>query len=115
MTAFIRSNIKSAAEIERIEKAIMSQLVLPLEQLMIEIEQTNMDYKMLQIVHRMKDAFGTYYEELCNLFGMYGSKPQLTDEQKMNRQMFWQSKSMRYADPQMQEVASYAASVYGKL
>ena len=115
LTAFIRSNIKSSAEIERIEKAIMTQLVLPLEQLMIEIEQTNMDYKMLQIVHRMKDAFGSYYEELCNLFGMYGSKPQLTDEQKMNRQMFWQSKSMRYADPQMQEVAYYAASVYGKL
>lgn len=115
LTAFIRSNIKSAAEIDRIEKAIMSQLVLPLEQLMIEIEQTNMDYKMLQIVHRMKDAFGSYYEELCNLFGMYGSKPKFPDEQKMNRQMFWQSKSMRYADPQMQEVASYAASAYGKL
>lgn len=115
LTAFIRSNIKSAAEIERIEKAIMSQLVLPLEQLIIEIDQTNKDYKMLQIVHRMKDAFGTYYEELCTLFGMYGSKPQLSDEQKMNRQMFWQSKSMRYADPQMQEVAYYAASAYGKL
>ena len=115
LTAFIRSNIKSSAEIERIEKAIMSQLVLPLEQLMIEIEQTNKDYKMLQVVHRMKDAFGTYYEELCTLFGMYGSKPQLSDEQKMNRQMFWQSKSMRYADPQMQEVAYYAASSYGKL
>ncbi len=115
LTAFIRSNIKSSAEIERIEKAIMTQLVLPLEQLMIEIEQTNTDYKMLQVVLRMKDAFGTYYEELCNLFGMYGSKPQLSDEQKMNRQMFWQSKSMRYADPQMQEVASYAAGTYGKL
>ena len=115
LIAFIRNNIKSSAEIDRIEKAIMSQLVLPLEQLMIEVEQTNMDYKMLQIVHRMKDAFGAYYEELCNLFGMYGSKPQITDEQKENRQMFWQSKSMRYADPQMQEVASYAVSAYGKL
>ena len=115
VTTFIRSNIKSSAEIERIEKAIMSQLVLPLEQLMIDIEQTNMDYKMLQIVHKMKESFGANYEELCHLFGMYGSKPQLPDEQKMNRQMYWQSKSMRYADPQMQEVASYAASSYGKL
>lgn len=115
LTAFICGNIKSTAECGRIEKAIISKLVLPLEKLMIEIEQTNIDYKMLQVVYRMKDAFGSYYEELCILFGMYGYKPKFTDEQKMKRQMFWQSKSMRYSDPQMQEVAFYAASAYGKL
>ena len=115
MASFIRSNIKSSQEIDRIEKAIMSQLVLPLEKLMLEIEETNMDYKMLQVVHRRKDYFGSYYEELCTLFGMYGTKPQLTNEEKMNRQMFWQSKAMRYMDREMQDVAFYAASAYGKL
>lgn len=115
LTAFIRNNIKSSNDIERIEKAIMSQLVQPLEELMLEIEETNMDYKMLQEVHRMKDAFSQYYEELCTLFGMYGTKPHVSEEEKMQRQMFWQSKAMRYMDRKMQEVAYYAASAYGKL
>lgn len=115
LTAFIRNNIKSLNDIERIEKAIMSQLVQPLEELMLEIEETNMDYKMLQEVHRMKETFGQYYEELCTLFGMYGTKPQISQEDKMQRQMFWQSKAMRYMDRKMQEVAYYAASAYGKL
>lgn len=115
LTAFIRGNIKSQAEIDRIEKAIMTQLVQPLEELMLEIKETNMDYKMLQEVHRMKDSFGQYYEELCTLFGMYGTKPQISNDEKMSRQMFWQSKAMRYMDRKMQEVAYYAASAYGKL
>lgn len=115
LTAFIRGNIKSQVEIDRIEKAITTQLVQPLEVLMLEIKETNMDYKMLQEVHRMKDSFGQYYEELCTLFGMYGTKPQISNDEKMQRQMFWQNKAMRYMDRKMQEVAYYAASAYGKL
>ena len=112
---FISSGIKSESEIIRIESEITTDLVRPTEQLLLDIETANMDYKMLQAVQRQKEQFGDYYEELCTLFGMYGTKPQLSNEQKMQRQMFWQSKSMRYMNRQMQEIATYAASAYGKL
>lgn len=115
MVAFLHSNVKSEAEIQQIETAIIEELVKPTEQLMLEIEQANLDYKMLQEVVRFKERLGDYYTELCELFGMYGIKPQLTNEEKMNRQMFWQGKAMRYMDPKMQEIAFYAASKYGKL
>lgn len=112
---FISANVKSETEINQIEAAITSDLVRPTEQLLLDIETANMDYKMLQAVQRYKERFGDYYEELCEIFGMYGTKPKLSNEKKMQRQMFWQSKSMRYMDRRMQEIAAYAAGVYGKL
>lgn len=112
---FISAGIKSESEINRIETAITTDLVRPTEQLLLDIETANMDYKMLRAVQQYKERFGDYYEELCELFGMYGTKPKLSNERKMQRQMFWQSKSMRYMDRQMQEIATYAASAYGKL
>ena len=38
-----------------------------------------------------------------------------TEEEKKNRQQFWQGKSLRYADPKMREIAAYAVTSYGKL
>lgn len=115
LLAFIRSNVKSESEIQRIEHSIKGDVVGPLEQLENEIQNLNIDYKMLQEVQRYKDRWGDNYAELCELFGMYGTKPQLSVEQKMQRQMFWQGKAMRLLDPKMQEIARYAASSYGKL
>lgn len=115
LLAFIRSNVKSESEIQRIEQSIMDDLVKPLEQLENEIKDLNTDYKMLQEVQRFKDQLGDHYAELCELFGMYGAKPQLSAEHKMQRQMFWQGKAMRLLDPKLQEIARYAASEYGKL
>ena len=113
--AFISRNVKAEDEIQRIEQSIMDDLVKPLEQLENEIKNLNMDYKMLQEVQRLKERFGDYYTELCELFGMYGTKPQLSIEEKSERQKFWQAKSISYKDPKMQEIAFYAASEYGKL
>ena len=115
LLAFIQNNVKSESEIQRIEQSIMDDLVRPLEQLENEIKDMNTDYKMLQEVQRFKDQLGDHYAELCELFGMYGAKPQLSAEQKMQRQMFWQGKAMRFLDPKLQEIARYAASEYGKL
>lgn len=115
LLAFVESSIKSEKEIDAIEYAVYNDLIRPVEQLLLDIETTNMDYNMLQKLQKLKDRFGEYYEELCEIFGMYGVKPQLTNEQKMNRQMFWQTKSMRYMDKDMQDIAIYAASVYGKM
>ena len=55
------------------------------------------------------------YQELCELFGLNGAKPNKTQEEKIHRQQFWQGKSIRYADPQMREIATYAVAAYGKL
>ena len=115
LLAFIRSNVKSESEIQRIEQLIKGDVVGPLEQLENEIQNLNIDYKMLQEVQRYKDRWGDNYAELCELFGMYGTKPQLSVEQKMQRQMFWQGKAIRLLDPKMQEIARYAASSYGKI
>lgn len=114
LLAFIQNNVKSESEIQRIEQSIIDELVRPLEQLENEIKDLNTDYKMLQEVQRLKDRLGDHYAELCELFGMYGAKPQLSAEQKMQRQMFWQGKAMRFLDPKLQEIARYAASEYGR-
>ena len=91
-------------------------MVRPLELLILEIQSLNLDYKMLKQVQLFKERFSEEnYQELCELFGLYGEKPTKTKDEKINRQMFWQGKSLRYADPQMRDIASYAAASYGKL
>lgn len=116
IAAFLRDNTKTEAEIERIEQAILTDLVRPLEKLIQEMQEQNQDYKMLKEVQAMRNNFrDDLYDELCELFGLHGAKPQLTDQQKMERQMFWQGKSLRYMDTKMQEIAAYAAQSYGRL
>lgn len=113
---FINENIKTQEDIARIEQTIIQDLVRPLEMLVLEIQSLNLDYKMLKQVQLFKERFSEEnYQELCELFGMYGEKPTKTQDEKINRQMFWQGKSIRYADPQMRDIASYAAASYGKL
>lgn len=116
IVAFLRDNTKTEAEIERIEQAILTDLVRPLEKLIQKMQEQNQDYKMLKEVQAMRNNFrDDLYDELCELFGLHGAKPQLTDQQKMERQMFWQGKSLRYMDTKMQEIAAYAAQSYGRL
>lgn len=95
---------------------MVSDLVRPIENLILEIQTVNIDYKMLELVRKFKERFSEEnYQELCELFGLFGKKPNKTAEEKMNRQMYWQGKSLRYADSQMREIASYAVAAYGKL
>lgn len=117
LTAFIRTQVKSEAAIERLDKAILEELVKPTEQLLSEIQGQNGNYKMLKEVQSHRNRFSQeQYGELCALFGLHREGvSDLTDEQKMQRQMFWQGKSMRYIDPKMQEIAAYAAQIYGRL
>ncbi len=117
LTAFIRTQVKTEADIERLDKAILEELVKPTEQLLSEIQGQNENYKMLKEVQSYREHFSQeQYGELCALFGLHREGlNDLTDEQKMKRQMFWQGKSMRYIDPKMQEIAAYAAQTYGRL
>lgn len=116
IASFLHENTKTEYEIEEIERTVLNELVRPLGKLIQEMEEQNDDYKMLKEVQALKSSFRSdLYEELCELFGLYGSKPQLTDQQKMERQMFWQGKSIRFTDIRMQEIAAYAAQSYGRL
>ena len=116
MAAYLKSNIKSVSDISRIEESINNDLVKPLEHLINEMQEQNMDYKMLKEVQAQKANFKQeLYDELCELFGLYGKKPNKTNQEKMERQMFWRGKSLRYIDPKMQEIAAYAAQSYGRL
>lgn len=117
MTSFIQSQVMTEATIKRLDDAILNELVKPTEKLIVELQGQNENYSMLVEVRNNKERFSQEnYEELCELFGMHnGGLGKLTNEQKMNRQMFWQGKSMRYIDPKMQEIAIYAAQVYGKI
>lgn len=117
LTAFIRTQVKTEADIERLDKAILEELVKPTEQLLSEIQGQNENYKMLKEVQSYREHFSQeQYGELCALFGLHREGlNDLTDEQKMKRQMFWQGKSMRYIDPKMEEIAAYAAQTYGRL
>lgn len=113
---FINKNIKSQEEISKLEQVIVSDLIRPVENLILEIQTINLDYKMLELVRKLRERFSEEnYHELCELFGFFGTKPKKTPEEKMSRQMYWQGKSLRYADSQMRDIASYAVSVYGKL
>ena len=113
---YIDASVKTADEIAQIEQKIICDLVRPLENLILEIQSLNLDYKMLKQVQKFKERFAEEnYHELCELFGLYGAKPNKTQDEKMHRQQFWQGKSLRYADPQMREIAAYAVAVYGKL
>lgn len=113
---YIDASVKTADEIAQIEQKIICDLVRPLENLILEIQSLNLDYKMLKQVQKFKERFAEEnYQELCELFGLYGAKPNKTQDEKMRRQQFWQGKSLRYADPQMREIAAYAVAAYGKL
>lgn len=113
---YIDASVKTTEEIKQVEQTLLSDIVRPLENLILEIQSLNLDYAMLKQVQQFKERFSEEnYQELCELFGLYGSKPNKTEEEKKNRQQFWQGKSLRYADPKMREIAAYAVTSYGKL
>ena len=104
------------SSIKTLEQELMTQLVLPLEQLKLEINVYDADFSMLKLLQSTRQNWSEQeYDELCSLFGLYGSHQKPPGAIVWKRQAYWESRAQLLADNSMQRIASHAVTIYGKL
>lgn len=104
------------SSIKTLEQELMTQLVLPLEQLKLKINIYDADFSMLKLLQSTRQNWSEQeYDELCRLFGLYGSHQKPPDAIAWKRQAYWESRAQLLADNSMRRIASHAVNIYGEL
>ena len=112
---FIASQLPSIEVINTLEKKFVNDLILPLEELQQEIEDIDLGFQYLYLLQSRRDLWPEEeYNELCALFGLYGTFEYPEAFDMIDRQAYWQNKSVRLRDRRDQTIAEYAVECYGK-
>lgn len=112
---YLQKQALSESELQRLEEELMTNLILPLERLKLEINSYDTDYAILRQLEATRHKWPEEdYEELCNLFGLYGSRRIRKGIAVWERQSYWMRKSQLFADSSMRHIAEHAVSVYGE-
>ena len=110
----ISETIRTETEISDLKNRFREELLVGLEETLYELEEYDSDYRMLQMLQACRDSWSKDdYEELCNLFGLYGSRKVSEGKQVYERQQYWLQKSLVLFDSRMKSLAEYAAEIYG--
>lgn len=110
----ISETVRSKTEISDLENRFRKELLVGLEDTLYELEEYDSDYRMLQMLQACRDSWSEDdYEELCNLFGLYGSRKVSEGKQVYERQRYWLQKTLMLFDSRMKSLAEYAAEIYG--
>ena len=113
---FIATQLPSIAEIDKMELDFYNNLILPIEELQQEIEDVDMGFQFLSTLQSRRNVWPEQeYNELCVLFGLYGSFAFPEEYDIRGRQSYWQNKSVKMRDRRDQAIAEYAVECYGKL
>lgn len=113
---FISENLPTIDKIDLLEKEFYNQTILPIENLLLELNEVDGRFQVLALLRSRRDMWPeNEYTELCNLFGLYG-KPIFADKTDFaERQSYWMAKSSRFRDKKDRIVAEFAVESYGKL
>lgn len=112
---FIASQLPSIEVINTLEKKFVNDLILPLEELQQEIKDIDLCFQYLYLLQSRRDLWPEEeYNELCALFGLYGTFEYPETFDMIDRQAYWQNKSIRLRDRRDQTIAEYAVECYGK-
>lgn len=116
LLAFINQHSAALSDVENLRQRFVKDLVVPLENLQFQLRKYDGDYQMLKRLQSARDEWRSdEYEELCNLFGLYGERAVMPGLDAGERQMQWEAKSRLMIDKQMRQIAEYAVDVYGEL
>lgn len=116
LRAFILENSKNEEEINLLEEDFRRNVVIPLEETLLRLEEYDKDYQMLKHLQKDRDQWSVdEYQELCQLFGLYGERVIKDGASSYERQQYWMERSNVLTDSQMRMVAEHAVSVYGEL
>lgn len=112
---FISGNLPVISKIDLLEKEFYNRTILPIENLLIELNEVDGCFQVLAMLRSRRDMWSENdYSELCNLFGLYG-KPVFADGTDFaDRQSYWTVKASRYRDKRDRIVAEFAVECYGK-
>lgn len=113
---FINKNLPTADKIDELEKDFYKQVLLPIENLLLDLNEVDSCFQILTLLQSRRDMWPEDdYSELCNLFGLYGSPVFIEGIDYAERQSYWMGKSSRYRDKRDRIVAEFAVESYGKL
>ena len=113
---FITDHLPMVEEIDKLENDFRNELLIPLEELQLELKTVDGNYRQLIALRSRRNLWPEEeYEELCTLFGLYGNFQYPEDFDFEERQAYWQSKSLRLRDKRDKAIAEYAVECYGRM
>ena len=113
---FITANLPTNEKIDSLEKEFYEDVVLPIEELLLELNEADSCFQVLAVLQSRRGAWPEEdYYELCNLFGLYGKPVFAEGTDYAGRQSYWMTKASRYRDKRDRVVAEFAVERYGKL
>lgn len=90
LTDYLKSNYKDENAIRAYEESLLCQLKAPIENLLGDIRQADIDFQTLSLLKSNRDSFSEEeYDELTKLFGMYAG---ISDDKNIsydNRLEYW--------------------------
>lgn len=100
-------------DLERLEVGLTHDLKAPIENLLLEIKQTDEDFQTLQLLRNNKDLFSDEEnEELNTLFGMYGPD-KLTDIETINQRCnYWRGEVFFIRNNTKRQIVQNAINKY---
>lgn len=117
LASFLRKHLKTREEIENLKNRLENELILRLERLQLELEETDKNFQSLQVVEGNKSLFTPEErEELLGLFGMYTDKiGQHASVYCAERQQYWIMEFFKAKDKERRKVAETAMQRYSQL
>lgn len=113
---FISSQLPVPEVIDQWESEFVKKLLVPIEDLQQAIKDIDAGFQHLMELQSRRDLWPEEeYEELCGLFGLYGTTSVPENCDISERQAYWQSRVYRLRDHRDRSVAEYAVECYGIL
>lgn len=113
---FLKSHHRDKDAIDKLEKAIVTDLISPIEQLQHDILQIDSDFQMLKLLQNNTNLFSCEeYAELSQLFGQYGSKEDWDDSYINERLDFWRGEKNFIVSALKRQIIHNAISKYNRL
>lgn len=112
---FVCEHAYSKEKVEELKEEYRKELVIPLENMILDLEEYDANYRMLKKLQSCRDYWSDEeYQELCNLFGLFGERKIKDTIDSYERQKYWEGKSNLLADRKMKAIAEHAVYLYGE-
>ena len=116
LLTFLQRHAQTEADINALEERLRHELIIPVEDLQLNLENYDADYRSLKLLQSCRSQWTEEeYQELCQLFGLYGERTMPQGMSAYARQMYWRQKATLLADRKMRTIAEQAVNVYGEI
>lgn len=112
---FMKTYLKTEQEMNHLSNQIKEELIPEIENLQLKLQKTDDQFRALQLIEQNIQLFSQEeQDELFALFGMYGNRDLVLDEEtRGRRQQYWNLELNRSRSKDRRLVAQYAITAYG--